>query len=396
MDSNKSFWEKTKDFLTPSKKGIGVLPFFSYKVDASRIDKPETFYNRSVYFNKALDKRAAIIGSVKYKAYRGDNPENIDEETQALLDEPNPLLSGDDFWNLAQLYFDLYGVFYAYKEKSGNMRGTKIEKLHLIHPEKLEMKFDNEGNLVGFEKNNRIAYDPDDIIFEHRPNPQDPTKPKTILNEGAKDALRTEIQLREYQKKLAGSGGRINGVFSFNTDKGLSQTQIEQLQTQYSKQIKKAKDSDSGQMPFFLGGNASFLDLNRSPRELQYLDSMKAVMEEVSTITGVPKSILSSYDDIKYSNAGEARKSFLSETIKPLIKSRESTLQQYLAPEGVTIEAEEVVPEDIDALIKKLEAGNNINALTINEKREQLGYEEVEGGDEILIPINLVNYRQDE
>ncbi len=374
-------------------KEIGVFPFLTYKIQPSRITEPLTFYNRSLYFAKALEKRASVIGSVNYTAHRG---EDVDEETQRLLSDPNEFLSTDDFWDLAQKYYDLHGVYYIWKEPTAGMNGSKIKQLQLLDPTKMEMKFDNDGNLSHFRWDNKNNYELDEIIFEHRPDPKDPRKPMTILNDGAKDVLRTEIELREYQRKIARSGGRINGVFSFDTEKGLSRQQIKDLKEAYKRQIKDANASEEGQTPFFLGGKANYLDLNRSPQEIQYLESQKAVLEEISAITGVPKTILSTFDDIKYSNAEEARKTFLSETIKPLVRKREATLNQYLAPEGVIIEAEDIIPEDIDKLLKTLETANSISAMTINEKREELGLEPIDNGDEILVPMNLIPYKNDQ
>lgn len=375
------------------QKEIGIFPFLTYKIQPSRITKPLTFYNRSLYFAKALDKRASVIGSVEYTAYKG---ENEDKETQRLLDYPNDFLSKDDFWDLAQKYYDLHGVYYIWKETTSGMNGGKIKQLQLLDPTKMEMKFDGYGNISHFKFDNKINYEADEIIFEHRPSPEDPREPMDILNDGAKDVLRTEIELREYQRKIARSGGRINGVFSFDTDKGLSRQQLKDAKESYIKQIKDANESEEGQIPFFLGGKASYVDLNRSPQEIQYLESQKAVLEEISAITGVPKTILSAFDDIKYSNAEEARKTFLSETIKPLVRKREATLNQFLAPEGVTIEAEEIIPEDTEKLLKTLETANSISAMTINEKRVELGLEPIDNGDEILVPMNLIPYKNDQ
>ena len=368
------------------EKGIGLFPFFPYKPKAGRISNANTFYDRSVYFAKALDKRASVVSGIEFYALKPNG--EIDEETQKLLDEPSDLLTGDDLGFLMQLYYDLYGAYYLYKETEKG----KVVKLHLLDPTRIEMKFDLEGNLAYFQDKNKKtqSYTPDEIIFEYRPNPNDIKEPVGILNEGARDVLRTEIELREYQKKIAGSGGRINGVFSFDTEKGLSKEQITQLKEAYAKQIEEARDSDAGQMPFFLGGKASFMDLNRSPQEIQYLQSQQAVLEEVSTITGVPKTILSSFDDIKFSNAEEARKTFLAETIKPIVRKRIATLNQYLAPEGIEIVSEDIIPEDMEEKRKTLETANNISALTTNEKREALGYDEMPGHDEILAPMGLM------
>lgn len=371
-----------------NKKGIGFFPFQPYKPNASRISNPNTFYDRSVYFSKAIDKRASVVAGIDFYAIKKNG--EIDEETQKLIDNPSDLLTGDDMSFLQQLYYDLYGAYYLYKETSSGINGGKVTKLHLLDPTKIEMKFDREGNLVYFLKDNKIQYEVSDVIFEYRPNPTNIKQPIGILNEGARDVLRTEIELREYQKKIAGSGGRINGVLSFDTEKGLSKEQITQLKEAYQKQIEDIKDSDTGQMPLFLGGKASFMDLNRSPQEIQYLQSQKAVLEEVSTITGVPKTILSSFDDIKFSNAEEARKTFLAETIKPIIRKKLAAYNQYLAPEGVEIVSEDIIPEDMEEKRKTLETAHNINAITTNEKREALGYDALPGGGTILAPMSYM------
>ncbi len=381
--------KKTKDFFAGNKKGIAFLPFMDAKTEPSRIVKPQTFFDRSVYFSKALEKRAGVVGGVDIKAYRNDTEV---EELNELIKNPNDFLSGDDFWYLVQLYYDLYGVYYIWKEPSGEIfRENQIpEKLHLLNPREISFDFDKQGNLIGFKN---IAkgeyYEPEEIIWEHRPDPEDYKKPRPILNEGGKDVLRTEIELREYQKKLARSDGRINGVFSFDTENGLSEKQITDLKKQWQKKIREARGSEEGRLPHFMGGKADYIELSRSPREIEYNQSKKAVLEEVSTITEVPKTLLSSFDEIKFSNAEEARKTFLEETIKPLIKRRVKTLQSYLAPEGIELQAEEITEEDFDKKMKRLETANKVAALTLNELREELGKEEVEGGDDIYAPLSL-------
>jgi len=371
------------------EKGISFLPFLDSKIEPNRITKPNTFFDRSVYFNKALEKRAGVIGSVEIKAYRGDNEV---EEVSNLLKNPNDFLSGDDFWNLVQLYFDLYGVYFIWKEPKGEIFNNNQlpEKLHLLNPINIDFDFNKEGELIGFKDRAKGEYyNPEEIIWEHRPEPQDYKKPRSILNEGAKDVLRTEIELREYQKKLARSDGRINGVFSFDTEFGLSNKQIADLKEQWKKKISEARGSENGRMPHFMGGKADYIEMSRSPRELEYNESKRAVLEEVSTITEVPKTLLSSFDEIKFSNAEQARKTFLEETIKPIVRRRVLALQKYLAPEGVELRAEELTEEDFDKKMKRIETANKVAALTLNELREELGMEEIEGGDDIYAPLSL-------
>jgi HK97 family phage portal protein len=368
-------FQRIKDIF--KKKSIGYVPFFglTLRPEPSRITKPDTFYERSVFFNKALDKRASVMAGVEYLAYIG---EKEDTQTMELLRSPSSFLSGYDFWYLTQLYYDIYGAYYIWIERTGQ----KIKELHLLDPTDIEAKFDSDGYLDRFEsKKTKQSYEPKEIMWEYRPDIDDIRTPKGILNEGAKDTLRTEIELREYQRKIARSGGRNNVLFSFKTEEGLTKEQQEELKASWRKQVSEARNSKEGQTPYFLGADTQVHDLERSPKEIGYLESQKAVMEEVSTITGVPKTILSSFDDIKFSNAEEARKTFLSETIYPLILKRASEIERSIAKGKV--EPEDIVPENIDEKTKIVETGHKTRTLTPNERRELLGYEPIEGGDDI-------------
>lgn len=377
-------FEGIKDIFSKKKGTLNQIPLFGMRLrpEPSRITNPSTFYERSVFFNKALDKRASVVAGTEFIAFRGKQE---DEQVMELLRNPSSFMSGYDFWYLVQLYYDIYGAYYIWKEGNG-----KIKELHLLDPTDIEVKFDDEGMLDKFvSKKGKQTYYPKEIMWEYRPHPSDIREPKSILNEGAKDTLRTEVELREYQRKIARSGGRNNILFSFETEDGLSPEQQEQLKASWRKQIREARDSEEGQSPLFLGAKTNVHDLERSPKEIGYLDSQNKVLEEVSTITGVPKTILSSFDEIKFSNAEQARKTFLAETIKPIVLKRASEIEHSLARGAV--EPEEIVPEDVGERQKIVEVGYNTRSLTLNERREILGYEEVPGGDIIEEPKQQPN-----
>jgi len=107
-------------------------------------------------------------------------------------------------------------------------------------------------------------------------------------------------------------------------------------------------------------------------------------------IFGVPKVIVAQTDDVNYSNAKEGKRVFLSETIKPLLDNLVQKLNEFYIPENLTLVYEDPTPEDIELKLKQLETADRINAMTINEKREMMGLDEIKDGDVILTPFNLV------
>jgi len=255
----------------------------------------------------------------------------------------------------------------------------------------VKAEINNQGKVVEFTVtgSNSTSYDPDEVIWQYRPDPQNYKKPQSLVTLASQDALRAEIELREYQAKVARSGGRIDAVVSF--DGKMTEEQLEEMKNVYKERLKEAKNSKEGTMPFFAGGNVDVGQLNRSPKELDYIKSKKSIMEEISTITGVPKTILSSFEGVKYSNAQQARKTFLRETIKPLVEKLTDTFTRNLR-EDVKVVYEDFVPEDHDEKMERLQTGAETGSMTINEMREELGLEEleIEDADKPHLPMNQI------
>jgi len=79
---------------------------------------------------------------------------------------------------------------------------------------------------------------------------------------------------------------------------------------------------------------------------------------------------------------------FLRETIKPLLENLTAKLDLALFEEAIDLTFVDPTPEDSEALLSRLKAGHEVNALTINEKREVLGFDPISDGDVILVPFS--------
>jgi len=382
-------FEGIKKRFTNNEKAIRfdkINWLFNDSKDTQKMTTAEEFFNNSLYLDKAINKRAEVISGIKFKAVDEDGEEI--EEVQQVLEKPNNLLSGRDFIEVIQTHYDVYGEFFIWKEMSGDT----LDALHILKPKKIEPKFTDDGKVARFElkngdKGKKQTYQPEEVIWQHRPNPDEFTKPQSLVTQACYDALRAEIELRKYQAQVARSGGRFDSIISFDGD--MTESKLKEAKERYKKRRNKARRSKDGTTPFFAGGNVEVEDLSHSPREIDYLDSKKAIMEEISTITGVPRTLLSSFEDVKYSNAEEARKTFLKETIKPLADKLTETLARNLP---VTVTYEDFVPEDHEEKMSRIQTGSETGSMTPNEMRQELGLEEkdVEGADQLFVNMNKV------
>lgn len=385
---------KNKVFKAVRVDKVDWLPFSSGTTETRNMDEAEEFYKNSLFLRKAIDKRAEVLSGVDFKVVNEDG--EVDEDLQEVLDKPNSLLSGRDLLEVIQKHYDVYGEFYLWVETSNGVRGAgEIEALHVIKPSKITPKIEG-GKVQRFEMDKEDkSYQPDEIIWQHRPNPDNYQKAQSLITKASYDTMRAEIELREYQAKVARSGGRFDSILSF--DKKLSKPQIKEAKERYKKEKRNAKHSDQGTIPFFAGGNLSVEDLSMSPKELSYIDSKKQLLEEVAALTGVPKSILSTFEGVKYKNAEEARKTFLKETIKPLVDKLKITLTKNL-PEGKKVVNDEFIPEDHEEKMSRIQTAADTGSMKINEMREELGLErlDMEAAEQLYIAANKIPIGQNE
>ena len=356
-------------------------------------------YKLCLYLNKALDKRGQKIGETQFIIKKG----NEVVERHYLLDilnKPNKYMDGAIFWSTFQKIKDIYGEAYIYIESKQkdpfNKNSRKIDGLHLLNPSCMERKEKDDEIYYTYTKKDggTVNYIESEILRIYNPDPSNPIKGLSILEAGAYN-IATDIQLSQHQSNILKNGGKIEGVFKFKTESGLSKEQLAEIKEDYLKQYSKATKAGE---PLFLGGDADYIRTSLTPIELSYLESKKMSLNDICIMTGVPKFLLSSVDDIKYDNAFASLSMFLSETILPEIKSLINSLNNKVFNENEVekISFVDPVPENREEKRKDIETASNTYSITTNEKREMLGFDPIKDGDKILIPFSLTELGKEE
>ena len=343
----------------------------------------------SLYTDKAISKRADKVGDIEFllRDARGDEIES--DPILDLLNKPNRVFDGQAFWKLYQQYYDAVGEVYIFLEHGPVFQGKpKVTGMHLLNPLAVEPKFDDMGNITSFKfklGGTEKIYQPEQIIYIHNPNPQAPLRGRSLLKSGV-DAIQTETQISTYHSRILENGGKVEGVFKFKTP-ALSEDQLATLKKQYQKEYGKAARAG---LPMFMGGDADYIKTGLSPNELAFLDTKKLTLEDICIMTSVPKSMLASTNDVKFDNADADRAIFLRETIKPLLTILTNALDKRLFPDDKTLTFVDPTPENIDRMLKEIESGMKNYYMTPNEAREMRGMDPIDGGDQLLIPFNLL------
>lgn len=336
------------------------------------------FYLTSYLAFRAIEKRAQKVGEVNLFLKKGD--EIIREhELLNLLAKPNDLLTGEQFFALWSKYIDIYGKAFILILKEG-FSNRKIS-LELLDPRKCRANFNKLGELTGIDYNGKTnAYSADEVIYDYNPDPANPKEGISLLRAGA-NLLQTQIDLDALNAQLIKSGGKIDGIINFKSEQ-IGVEQMTEFREKYKEQLENKEDFGN---LVFLGGDASYQKTSLSPEELGYLNTRKAILNDVCILTDVPQALMGAMENIKYDNAQASINIFLRETITPLIRQKIQKINEkvQLIPEGLELSFDDPAPEDIERKLKINDSAFKGKYLTINEMRANVGYDEIEGGDEL-------------
>lgn len=130
-----------------------------------------------------------------------------------------------------------------------------------------------------------------------------------------------------------------------------------------------------------------------SPADIDFLNGSREEARKISNVYGVPSMLLGIPGDNTYSNYQEARKAFWEETVVFYLTLLRDCYNWWLFGDKTT----EFIDYDLDNIPAmepdrqvKWERANLCQFLTINEKREMVGYEAIEGGDVLLVPMGSI------
>lgn len=120
--------------------------------------------------------------------------------------------------------------------------------------------------------------------------------------------------------------------------------------------------------------------LSPSHKDMEFLDLRKFSPEKVCAAFGVPKTILGYSDNVNYSTSDNQYRKYVENTIRPL-QDLVSAFITGLIREGwdddsIRFRFLDLHAFDLDSKVKRLETLVKIGAVTVNEIRHELGYEQ--------------------
>ena len=328
--------------------------------------------------------------------YEGDE-ERVDHPLARLLARPNARQDGASF--LESLYAHLLLAGNAFVEAVAI--GDDIRELHVLRPDRMKVIPGGDGWPEAFE----YAANGRSVRFDQRAveiGPGETAWVPPILHltffhplddhyglapvEAAAIALDIHNAAARWTKSLLDNSARPSGALVYSGPDGavLSEQQFDRLKRELEDTYQGAVNAGR---PLLLEGGLDWKPMSMSPKDMDFLQAKHAAAREIALAFGVPPMLLGIPGDNTFANYQEANRALWRQTVLPLAQRVTAAMAQWLAPQfgenlRVAIDGDriEALSADRAALWRRV---TDAPFLTVNERREAVGYGPIEGGDRL-------------
>ena len=363
----------------------GVMgPFGLYRDEDAGDDSYADYFVKSVPVYAAIKLRADAVARPGLKVYRVStvNGQSCrewvghDHPAQELLDRVNPHWTGGDLWRATETYLNLWGEAYWAVERDES--GTPFE-LWPLRPDRVRVVPDEREYIRGYvytgPSGEPVGFAPDEMVRLRYFNPLDeygglsPIRPVRLSVDMGRDAL------------LGNRSGLANDVTPgvlFETESGFADGQIELF---YKNWALKHEGPKNKLRPGVLAPGMKASQVGFSPKDMEYLNTLRWTVEDVARAFNVPKPLLHDLERATYANIETTRRMFWETCIVPELRFFEEALRERLLPMfGDTSLVAEFDTSNIEALreseterARRISMYVSAGVMTVEEARAEVG-----------------------
>jgi HK97 family phage portal protein len=348
----------------------------------------EEGYRRNVIVHRCVRLIAESTAAVPWRLMRGGQP--VDRHPLLdLLARPNPMESGKTLFENFYAYLSIAGD--AYMEMVTLADGQPGE-LYVLRPDRMQIlpgpngwprayRYDVAGRVHDFAVDALTGASP--VLHLKTFNPLD-----DIYGLSPLDAAAYGIDIHNaashWNKALFDNAARPSGALVYEPKDGgtLSDDQFMRLKEELAQTYQGAGNAGR---PLLLEGGLKWQPMALTPQDMEFVASKHAAAREIALAFGVPPLLLNIPGDNTYSNYQEANRALWRLTLLPMLEKTLCALNHWLVPHFGDDLHLDFNREAITALHTEQAATwdriGQAKFLTINEKRQILGYAPLAEGD---------------
>lgn len=375
-------------------------------------DAPSQVMNisaRDLYYSQAnlaavVNFLAASIAQLPLKVYkRAEDDSRIRDRTSPaarLLWSPNPDQTGFEFFRALYTEIAIFGCVYVWvipdadSDSGWQMRIipthwiSSTEKSNSYSADKITVISGNGESAIEIPKTEYVRFS------TYSPgNPGGYVSPISALRQ----TLEEQIQAGRFRRELWKSSGRLNAQIIRPKDVAQWSDTTRERWIAAFREAWGAGGSKAGAIPLMEDG-MEIKPFQTSFKEQQWMESVKLSREDVAAAYRINPSLVWHTDTQTYASSRDNARALYAECLGPDLQMIQQRINSFLLP---MIGAEEGTYVEFD-LTEKLkgsfeERANIIQSsvgapwLTRNEARRDNNLPPIEGGDDLIIPLNVAS-----
>ena len=374
------------DWFKKEIKPVGGSAFFeAFGVPAATTLTDNINSYRGVVY-ACVSAIAEEVGKIEIKTYQGDN--EVNTPLTKLLYDPNPeqRMTQYNLFELTQTYIELSGECFWYMAK-GNISKQPLQ-IFILRPDKVNVVVGKNGAITGYtfmkDDGTKIPFEIEEIIHFKMPNPINPYRGMGTVQAGMV-YIQTEQYASEWTRNSFYNDASPRGIVSLKGT--IPDAEFNDVKRKWNKEYGGVKNANK--TAILKNMDIDYTKIGVGLDEVALKEMKGMTRDDIMFMFRVSKPILGIVDDVNMANGKNANYVFMQRVIKPKMDRIVDTLQSSLGKlYGVEIHFEDPVEEDDMEKALYYEKLLNVG-LTLNEIREKLGKDPIDGGDTIYQPLNL-------
>ncbi len=364
----------------------------------------------AVYYCISLISQKA--GTVPVKLFqkaerKEDRTEIYSHPILDLLQNPSPIYDKETYLESFLSYFLLDGNVY---ERPLEAFG-KVKEMVLYEPTEVEVVYNKYDKATGY----KVTVDGKEHVYPIKKLDMS-SKIKHFKNFNPLNKYEGLSPLRSastvvdilnngdiHNLNMLRNEARPSGALSYEPADGAPQTMDEEQFERLKEEIREQySGSENTGRPLLLEGGLKWVQMSLNARDLDYLNSRGVSQKDVCRAYKVPAVLLGLDNDSTYNNVREARLGLWDDAIIPNLNRAINHWNKHILPmfegsEGLVLEADYSKVSDLETRTERIwKRLDGANFVTLNEKRNIIGLDPIEGGDTTFIssgdmPLELLN-----
>lgn len=241
----------------------------------------------------------------------------------------------------------------------------------------------------------RVHIPASNVIHFHGWNPGRPKHGASPV-ETLKQVLAEQVEAWAYRAQVWKRGGRASQVITRPAGKDWSAAARERFLTDWRARW-TGDGANAGGTPILEDG-MTIANLGFSARESEWSEVSKVALATVAAVYHVSPAMVGVIETATFASMKEHRKMLYSETLGPLIAMIEDRLNTFLVPlvtdaPGAYVEFNiaEKLQGDFEERAAIMSTAVGGPWMTRNEARKMENLPPIEGGDELIVPLNVIS-----